>query len=95
MNIIHNTQPWFLYIIRCRDNSLYTGITTDVERRLAEHQGTKKGAKYLIGKAPLTIVYQKKLTDRSSALKLEYKIKQLSKSQKENRIASRSKFKGL
>jgi len=75
------TEPditWFLYLIRCKDGSLYTGITTDVERRFIEHQ-SGKGAKYLRGKAPLTLAFQQKVGSRSAALKAEASIKQLSK----------------
>lgn len=78
---------WFLYMIRCRGGQLYTGITTDVARRFAEHQrGT--GAKYLRGKAPLELVYQRKIGSRSEALKAESAIKRLSKSDKETVIAT-------
>jgi len=79
------TEPegtWFLYLIRCKDGSLYTGITTDVDRRFAEHQ-SGKGAKYLRGKTPLTLVFQQKIGSRSAALKAEASIKKLSKVEKE------------
>ncbi len=69
-------------MIRCADNSLYTGITTDVERRLREHQ-TGKGAKYLKTRRPLKLVFHQPAGDRSQASKLEYAIKQLPKSKKE------------
>lgn len=77
---------WYLYLIRCSDNSLYTGITTDVSRRLAQHQnidGKAKGAKFLRGKQPLTLVFSATVGDRSEALKIEYRVKQLGKSDKE------------
>jgi DNA-3-methyladenine glycosylase I len=78
------TKSWYVYIIRCADNSLYTGITTDVSRRFNEHQTQSKHcAKYLRGKAPLTLVFQLCVADKSSALQMEYKIKQLSKLEKE------------
>jgi len=86
------TQPevtWFLYLIRCKDGSLYTGITTDVDRRFAEHQ-SGKGAKYLRGKAPLTLVFQQKVGSRSAALKAEASIKQLSKADKEGIVSTGS-----
>lgn len=83
------TKPsWFLYIIRCDDNSLYTGITTDLERRFAEHgeQG-KKCAKYLKGKAPLSLVFTTEAgKNKSEASRLEYRIKRLSKQQKEHLV---------
>ena len=71
---------WFLYLIRCRDGRLYTGITTDVERRFEEHNsGDKKGSKYLRGKAPLKLVMKKRIGDRSMALRVEAKVKKTSK----------------
>ncbi len=73
---------WYLYLIRCHDGSLYTGITTDVARRFADHQGNG-GARYLRGKGPLVLVYQKKIGSRSLALGVEGKVKKLSKAKKE------------
>jgi len=78
---------WFLYLIRCKDGALYTGITTDVDRRFAEHQ-SGKGAKYLRGKAPLTLAFQQKIGSHSAALKAEASIKKLSKAEKEAIINS-------
>ena len=75
---------WFLYVIRCKNGRLYTGITTDVERRFAEHTSNdKKGAKCLRGKAPLTLVMKKKIGSRSMALQIEARVKKLSKIKKE------------
>lgn len=82
-------KNWDLYMLRCGDGSLYTGITTDVQRRLSEHQNhdkKNKGAKALRGKQPLTLVYQLGTGNRSEALKLEYRIKQLDKSDKEKLV---------
>ena len=82
-----SASEWFLYLIRTKNGSLYTGITTDVERRYLEHQkGGLKGAKSLKGKGPLTLEFYIKVSDRSNALKLEYRIKQLSKAKKEKLI---------
>ena len=69
---------WSIYLIRCGDGSLYTGIATDVDRRLAEHlsQGPKS-AKYLRGRLPLEIVYRKEIGTRSEASKEELRIKRL------------------
>lgn len=90
--IIESATCWFLYLIRTRTGSLYTGITTDVERRFSEHQQAGvKGAKSLKGKGPLALVFYTPVRDRSSALKLEYKVKQLSKAKKE-RIAHEPEF---
>jgi len=75
---------WFLYLIRCKHGRLYTGITTDVERRFVEHTSNdKKGAKCLRGKAPLTLVMKKKIGSKSMALKIEARVKKLSKIKKE------------
>ena len=75
---------WYLYLVRCHNGSLYTGITTDVNRRFAEHQGNgDTGAKYLRGRGPLVLVFQKKLGSRSLALGVESKVKKLSKARKE------------
>lgn len=79
------TSIWFLYIIRTAKQTLYTGITTNVARRLHQHQHDK-GAKYLKGHKDLTVVYQIMIGDLSTALKLEYKIKRLTKQQKERLI---------
>ncbi len=77
---------WFLYIIRTAKQSLYTGITTDITRRLHQHQ-MGKGAKHLKGHKDLNVVYQLSIGDRSTALKLEYRIKQLTKIQKEKLVS--------
>jgi len=76
---------WYIYMIRCKGNVLYTGITTDVKRRFNEHQAGN-GAKFLRGKAPLTLVYQQAVGTHSQALKLEIAFKKLSKSKKEGII---------
>jgi putative endonuclease len=82
---------WFLYIIRCGDSSLYTGITTDVQRRLAEHRGKGgKGARYLRGRGPLIVVYKRKAGTRSGALKMEYKVKSMKKKEKEKLIITKN-----
>ena len=73
-----------MYIIRCADGSLYTGTTTDVERRLSEHQSQgAKSAKYVRGRAPLELVYSRVVGDRSEAAKEEWRIKRLSRLEKE------------
>lgn len=78
-----SSKNWYVYLIRCADHSLYTGIATDVRRRFSEHQSQGRlCARYLRGRAPLQLMYSCKVTDRSSALKLEYRVKQLTKSEK-------------
>lgn len=78
--------PWFLYLIRTADNRLYTGITTDTERRLMQHQAGK-GARSLRGKGVLTLVFVQQVGERSQALRVEYRIKQLPKREKERLVA--------
>lgn len=71
-----------LYIVRCADGSLYTGIATNVRKRLAEHEAGARGAKFLRGKGPLEVVFSENVGDRASALRLEYRVKQLTRTQK-------------
>ncbi|PCI55218.1 MAG: endonuclease [Alphaproteobacteria bacterium] len=72
---------WYVYILECADATYYTGITTDIERRIAAHEaGT--GAKYTKGRGPLNLIYEEECADRSSASKREIEIKALSKAQK-------------
>ncbi|AYA42518.1 GIY-YIG nuclease family protein [Xenorhabdus nematophila] len=78
-------SSWYLYLIRAQNGALYTGITTDVSRRLMQHT-SGKGAKALRGKGPLILVYQGLVKDRGTALKAEYRVKRLSKQQKERLI---------
>lgn len=80
---IEQVSMWYLYLIRCANGHLYTGITTDVARRFNEHQSSSpKAAKYLRGKGPLTLMYQEPVGTRSDALKREIAVKKLSRSQK-------------
>ena len=74
-------MAWFVYMLRCRDGSLYTGYTDDIERRFAVHQ-SGKGAKYTRSRLPVELVYQECLPDKSAALKREAAIKKLSRQQK-------------
>ena len=74
-------NTWKLYILRCRDGSLYTGITTDVEKRFEAHN-SGKGAKYTRGRGPLELVYREEYGDHSAALKRELEIKALPREEK-------------
>ena len=74
---------WHVYIVRCNDDSLYTGITTDLIRRLKEHNNSPRGASYTRGRRPVTLVYTDTVIDRSSASRREREIKHLSKLAKE------------
>lgn len=75
-------MSYFVYILKCNDDTLYTGITTDVKRRLDEHNNSIKGAKYTKVRRPVKLMYQEKLKDRSSASKREYEIKQFTRDKK-------------
>ncbi|MFT4776490.1 MAG: putative endonuclease [Oleispira sp.] len=84
---LSTSATWFIYLVRNNRNALYTGITTDVERRFSEHQGGgPKAAKALKGKGPLTLEFSYPVTDRSTASRLEYRIKRLTKVKKEQLI---------
>ena len=78
-------NTWKLYILRCSDGTLYTGITTDVEKRLEAHR-TGKGAKYTRGRGPLELVYREECGDHSAALKRELEIKKLPREEKKKLI---------
>lgn len=80
---------WQVYMIRGDDNRLYTGITTDIERRWREHTSGPKGARYFRGRRPAELCYLEAHPDQSSASRREYAIKQLSRAAKERLIASR------
>ena len=74
-------QNWKVYILRCGDGSLYTGISTDVARRLEEHR-SGKGAKYTRGRSPLELVYVEECPDKSAALRRELEIKAMPREEK-------------
>ncbi len=75
---------WHLYMIRCAKGTLYTGITTDVSRRFREHSaGNGKGARYLRGRGPLALVFRAAMPNRVMALKMEARVKQLTRQRKE------------
>ena len=78
-------NTWKLYILRCGDGSLYTGITTDVAKRLEVHR-SGKGAKYTRGRGPLELVYEEECGDHSAALKREHEIKSMSRQEKEKML---------
>ena len=78
-------STWTLYILKCNDDSLYTGITNNLEKRVSDHEAGN-GAKYTRGRGPFEIVYQENFEDRSRASKREFAIKKLSKLEKEKLI---------
>ena len=75
-------SQWYVYIVRASDQSLYTGITTDLERRLSEHQSGKAGAKYFRGRSAIEMVYSEHANDRSGASIREAAIKKLTREKK-------------
>jgi putative endonuclease len=77
---------YYLYILKCADNTLYTGITVDLDRRVGEHNNSKLGAKYTRARRPVKLVYSKKFTNRSLASKAESAIKKLSRTEKLKKI---------
>ena len=76
-----DSQTWWAYLVRCADDTLYAGITTDLERRVTEHN-TGSGARYTRARRPVVLVYREQCDDRSSALKREAAIKRLSRADK-------------
>ncbi|MBB1202559.1 GIY-YIG nuclease family protein [Enterobacteriaceae bacterium 89] len=85
---------WFVYLIRTADNRLYTGITKDVMRRFAQHQ-CGKGAKALRGKGELALAFSHEVGEHSLALRVEFRIKQLTKPQKERLVSGEMAFEAL
>lgn len=85
------SSSWHVYIVRCADDSLYTGIARDVERRIAEHNaGNGLAANYTRSRRPVVLVYLEAAADRSAASRREYQIKQLSRGQKLALVADSS-----
>ncbi len=79
---------WYLYIVRCADNSLYTGITTDLQRRTTEHNSTKRGSKYTRARRPVELIYHEQFEDRSAVSIREAEIKKMTPVQKRQLIQS-------
>ena len=82
---------YFLYILKCKDGTLYTGITTDVVRRVREHNSSTKGAKYTKPRRPVVLVYSKKFKNRSTSSKAEAKIKAMTRQEKQDLIKKSKK----
>jgi len=73
---------YYLYIVECRDKTFYTGITTDIKRRLLEHNSSDLGARYTKSRRPVKLIYSRRFKDRSSATKEEVRIKKLTRDKK-------------
>ncbi len=80
--MITSPTTWFVYILQCADDSLYTGVTTNLKRRVHEHNHLKCGAKYTRARRPAILVYSEEQRNRSDACKREYQLKQFSHQQK-------------
>ena len=79
-------SPWYVYMLQCADGTYYTGVTTDVARRVREHNGEggpQRGAKYTKARRPVRLVYEEVAVDRSTAQKREHALRQLSRTEKE------------
>ena len=77
---------WYVYILKCSDGTLYTGITTCLSRRVNEHNNSAKGAKYTRSRRPVKLVWSQKAINRSEASKKEYQIKKMTRSKKLNLV---------
>ena len=72
---------WYVYLVKCKDKSLYTGVTNDLKKRIKDHND-KKGAKYTRARVPVKLVYKKGFRDKSRAYSREYEIKQMTRNEK-------------
>ena len=81
-------QPWYVYILECSDGSLYTGVTTDLERRLHEHNHSPRAARYTRARRPLSLAYREAAGSRAEACRREWEIKQLSAAAKQQLISA-------
>lgn len=96
MNSTALGAPWYLYLLRCRDGSFYGGISLDPLRRCHEHnQVPRLASRYVWSRRPATLVWQQPVTDRSTALRLEYRLKRLSRKQKEQLLHAPSEWQQL
>ena len=77
-----SAKHWFLYVVRCCDGTLYTGVTTDLNRRVNEHNTSKRGAKYTKTRRPVNLIWSNKYNNRSEAQSAEYSFKKLSRKEK-------------
>ena len=84
-------MKWIIYILKCKDQSLYTGITNDIDKRIEKHI-SGNGSKYLRGRLPITLVYEETALNRSNATKRELEIKKLNKKEKQFLIKSYNKI---
>ena len=83
-----SSDIWFVYMVRCSDGTLYTGITNDLEKRIRAHNSGKDGARYTRSRRPVKLVYSEEAGSKSNAAKLEYKIKKMTRAKKMEMINS-------
>lgn len=88
MNLKANHKTYYVYLVQCSDNTYYCGYTTNLERRINEHNNSKRGSKYTSNKRPVILKYFESFSSLSLALKREYEIKQLNRKAKEGLFAS-------
>jgi putative endonuclease len=82
---------WFVYMVRCSDGTLYTGITKDLAKRMAAHNSGRDGARYTRSRRPVRLVFAKQAASKAAAARLEYRIKKLKRSKKNNLINNEGK----
>lgn len=88
MTISADTTTWHVYIIRCADGTLYTGVTTDIDKRIWQHNHSPRGARYTRARRPVQLVYSETAADRAAACRREAAIKRCARSGKEALIAT-------
>jgi len=86
VTMVQTLASWYVYLVKCGDGSLYCGITTNIERRLKEHNSGSKGAKYTRSRRPVSLVHVEPSENRSTASRREAQIKKLTRKQKEELI---------
>ena len=86
-----SSDIWFVYMVRCSDGTLYTGITNDLEKRIKAHNSGKDGARYTRSRRPVKLVYSEEVESKSAASRLEYKIKKLPRLKKVQLVRKRTK----
>jgi len=89
----NKTNIWWVYFLRCNDNSLYAGVTTDIHRRIDEHNNSKLGAKYTRARRPVSLAYLEEASNKSIACQREYQIRHLTKAKKELLVSKYSQTK--
>ncbi len=87
-------KPWYLYLVRCNDGTLYTGISNDVQRRLSAHL-SGRGARYLRGRGPLLLARKVRVGSRNDALKVERRVKRMRRDKKEKLIQGKIRLKDI